>query len=595
MLKPINKTFYSKIRVIKLFLLFIFIVFLSILVFLFSYELYLNYENNNKFKGKVDFKKYSSLKDNVNNFSNDLVAGGSKISNTRVKFNLDVSDVEIWSRESFFTELIRNNERGEGILPTNKNLFDYFNVNEENLYIKKINNNSNTENVSDFFRYTLNTLPFNPKLKNILIVGDSFVAGQNIVDENKVWHQIFADKIKERYKDNYFNIISAGRNGWGFYEYLTNAKNIYNFYKYDYLVIGFLPNDYQHFGVSSLVEKDFMNIKPNYINCINGGEKGSQYLLKLYKFFPKTINKFILTYCNKYLFLDSSNERFWQDEQLQIFKNALENLKYQSKVNNFEVVFMQLNPPQNSGIKKAEHLEAYKLISDAGFVIIDDKNSADITKRNDLSGWVNPADWHPSSELSHRYAEDIYNYFVSRFNISNVEGKIIKSTDKYGGDLSIYNYFSYIRPFYFNYEVGDQFVRINNLNIKADRYSSREGYNKNLGNANYDFTNKIYPNQSALCAKINRPHFELGLNNKVLESYNVRVENIDMLESIVIASKDYTQNGEEIINDGYLLKPGEYVNLVIKGSLLIANVSEGCELDSEIKLDKFDIKVSFDI
>jgi len=593
MLKPINNTFYIKIRVLKLFFLFIFTVFLSILLFLFSYELYLNYENKNKFKGNVDFNKYSSIKENVRSFDNDLMVTDGKISNTRVKFNLDISDVEIWSRESFFIEFIRRRERFDSITPTNKNLYNFFNVNDESLYIKKINKSSKTDSEADFFKYTLNTLPYDPKLKSILIVGDSFVAGKNIVDENKVWHQIFADKIKELYKDNYFNIISAGRNGWSFYEYLFNAKNIYNFYKYDYLVIGFLPNDYQSFGVSSLVEKDFSLGKPDYMNCINGGDKESEYLLKLYKFFPKAINKFILSFCNKYLFLDSNNEQMWQEKQLEIFKKSLENLKIQSKVNNFEVIFMQLNPPENSGIKKADHLNAYNLISDAGFVIIDNKNSADITKRNDLSGWVNPADWHPSSELSHSYADDIYNYFVNRFNISNVEGKVKKNKDKYSNEFSIYNYFSYIRPFYFKYEVGDQFVRINNSNIKDDSYFTKDGYNKNLGNANYDFTDKIYPNQSALCAKINRPHFELGLNNKILESNNIRVENLDKLESIVIATKDYTQNGREIINDGFLLMPGEYVDLTVTGSLLIAKATEGCQLDSEIKLDKFDIKVSF--
>jgi hypothetical protein len=78
----------------------------------------------------------------------------------------------------------------------------------------------------------------------------------------------------------------------------------------------------------------------------------------------------------------------------------------------------------------------------------------------------------------------------------------------------------------------------------------------------------------------------------MLRSNNIKVENIDNLNSIVVTTKDYTLKGEEIINDGYLLKPGEYINLVVTGSFIIANVSEGCQLDREIKMDKFDIKVS---
>jgi len=577
------------LKSIKYFSLLIFIVFISILFFLFSYELYLNYENKNKFNGSVKLKRESSLKGNVSNITNDIQAIDSNISNSRVNFNTDNLDVEVWSRESYFNEFIRNREYHEAVLPTYKNLFDFFNVNEENLFIKKRNNN---DNYADVFRYTLNTIPYNPKLKSILIVGDSFVAGQNTVNEDKIWHQIFADKIKDRYKDNFFNILSAGRNGWGFYEYLSNAENIYNFYKYNYLVIGFLPNDYMHFGVSGLYEKNFLNSKPDYINCINGGDIESEYLLKLYNFFPKVINKFILSFCDKYLFIDSnSNERFWQEDQLLIFKRALANLKKQSKANNFEVIFMPLNPPENSGIRKNDNLEAYNLIKDAGFAIIDDINSREVYKRDDISGWVNPADWHPSSELAHSYADDIYSYFIDRFSIPYVEGRV-KQYKRYGNEFSLFNYFSYIRPFYFNYEVNDEFVRINNINLNHELYSSKEGYNKNLGDANYDFTDRVYPSQSALCAKINRPHIEIGLNDIMLSSNNIKVENIDDLNSIVVTTKDFTLKGEEIINDGYLLKPGEYINLVVTGSLIIANESEGCQLDREIKMDKFDIKVS---
>jgi len=577
------------LKSIKFFLLFFIVVLISISFFLFTYELYLNYINNRKFNDVVEIKRESSIRDNIKNFKRDLNIKDGKISVSNVKFNLGISDVEIWSRESFFTELIRNREMHEAILPTNRNLFDFFNVNDDNLYIKNINNSK--ESSADYFRYSLNTLPLNPNNKNILIVGDSFVAGQNIVNENKVWHQIFADKIKDRYKDNYFNIISAGRSGWGFYEYLINAENIYKFYEYDYLIIGLLPNDYMHFGVSALVEKNFLVSKPGYINCINGGDKISDFLLKFYNFFPKAINNFVLTFCNKYLFFDN-NESLWHDKQLLIFKKALDNLKKQSKVNNFEVIFMQLNPPENSGIKKSDNIKAYDLIKEAGFEIVDDKNSLEIYKRNDLRGWVNPADWHPSSILSHSYAEDLYNYFINRFNIPINEGKVIKNK-KYGNDLALFNFFSFIRPFYFNYEVSEDSVRINNTNIDHDRYFSREGYNKNLGNASYDFTDKIYPKQSALCAKINRPYLEIGINNSILSSNNIRVENLDLLNSIVITTNAYNSNGEEIINDGYLLKPGEYIDLSVTDSLIIANVIEGCELDREIKMEKFDLKISF--
>lgn len=568
--------------------LYIFCFLLIPLLSLFSMEIYLN---------QVEKDSFYTSKDNLTNdevsimenksFDKDLIA-----SNKIVSFKTDgvVSD-EVWSRESYFIESLRLGDFNLSNFHEDY-LGGFYGFNKNDLFLE----NKGTANGDfDFFKIKVNTLPLDKSKESILVVGDSFVAGQNSIDENRIFYKIFADKIKDFQKDNYFNIISAGRNGWGFYDYVLNASNIVDYIDIDYLVIGFLPNDSKNTAIAILRNNPGGNLGNDgldYINCINGREWLSKLFLKSYNYFPKSSRTIIMRYCDKYLKVSDDDILLDSEKSKDIFKESLLNLKNFAEKNGFEVIFMPLNPMENSGITKDEFI--YDLISEAGFDIISSNNSDLIVKEKNKKGWVNPVDWHPSVGLSYAYAVDMYEYFIKRFKIKgNSDGPTDDSTGTYvyGKGYEIYNYLSSIKPKDLNFIFNSNEIRLDN--IGKDMFFTNKGYYQFLGiSENEKYKDKIYPAQSALCAKINRAHIEMAFNKSFINLNNsFTVKNNHKVNSIIVATKGYSISGEDIYNEGHLLLPGEYVSLKSQGNLIVASEKEGCAVEEEIKLPEFDISI----
>jgi hypothetical protein len=553
------------------------------LITLFFFELYLNKENNMNFNGS-----YSSTdKVNRGQLLDTDSEGENKFSEERVTFNrgADLSD-EVWSRESYLIESIRGRD---GTISNFHQgyISDFYKANKDNFFLE---NRGGSKEDSDYFKLKANTLPLDASKKNILIVGDSFVAGQNSIDENRIFYKIFADKLLELHKDHYFNIISAGRNGWGFYDYVLNANNLAEQIDIDYLVIGFLPNDWRNADIG-ILRGEWRSKGGNngleYINCINGRVWFSNFLLNIYNIFPKSSKALIMRYCDKYLNNTGGDKQLNNEEAIDLFKDSLINLEKYSKRNGFEVIFMPLNPMENSGIIRDGKI--YKLIKEMGFDIIPSTLSDDIIKERSKIGWVNPIDWHPSVFLSYAYGMDMFNYFVERFNIDSKE----EFADKnyiYDKNFDLFNYVSSIKPIELNYQFGVNEMRLDN--IGKEMFSTTSDYYQFLpSKENEKLRGKVYPEQSALCAKINRPHLEMALNKNFIENQSFTVKNNHKVNSIVIGGKSYNSRGEEIYGDGYILLPGESVVMNNEGGLIIASSKEGCNLDEEIKLPEFDVSI----
>lgn len=564
--------------------IFIFCFVLIPILSLFLMEVYLN---------KVEKDNFRSSKENFANKEVNILEKGSFdkdliISDKIVRFRID-SDVsnEVWSRESYFIESLRAGDYNLSNFHENY-LSDFYGYNNDNLFLE---NKGMTEVKVDSFKIKANTLPLDRTKKSILVIGDSFVAGQNSIDENRIFYKIFADKIKDLHKDNYFNIISAGRNGWGFYDYVLNASNIVENIDIDYLVVGFLPNDSRNTAIAILRGNHGGNLGNDglhYINCINGREWLSKLFLKSYIYFPKSSRVIIMRYCDKYLKVSGGDILLDNEKSIGIFKESLLNLKNFSKKNGFEVIFMPLNPMENSGIIRDDSL--YELISDAGFDIIPSKNSDLIVKEKNKSGWVNPIDWHPSVGLSYAYAMDMYQYFLDRFKIED-NGDNSKKDFIYGKGYEMLNYISSIKPKDLNFIFSSNEIRLDN--ISKDMLFTTKGYYQFLGIAeNEKFKDKIYPPQSALCAKINRAHIELAFNQGFINYNNsFTVKNNHKDNSIIVAPKGYSSSGEDLYSEGYLLLPGEYVSLKNQGNLIVASEKVGCAVEEEIKLPELDISI----
>ena len=553
------------------------------LITLFFFEIYLNQENNTKFQGSISsLDKFNS--DELRVIESE---GRNRFSDERVTFNKggDLSD-EVWSRESYFVESLRGRDN------TNSNfhqgyISDFYNVNKDKFFLES---RGVSKEDYDYFKFKVNTLPMDTSKKSILIVGDSFVAGQNSIDENRIFYKIFADKIKELHKDHYFNVISAGRNGWGFYDYVLNASNLTEQIDISYLVIGFLPNDWRNADIGILRGEWGSKSRNNglkYINCINGRVWFSKVLLKSYNIFPKSSKAFIMRYCDKYLNDIDGSKQLNNDEALSLFKDSLSNLEKYSKKNGFEVIFMPLNPMENSGMVRDGNI--YKLIKEMGFDIIPSTLSDEIVKEKSKIGWVNPIDWHPSVLLSYAYGTDIYNYFVERFNIVNSE-EVSDKDYQYDKNFELFNFVSSIKPNELNYQFGVNEMRLDN--IDKEMFSTTSGYYQFLpSKENEKLRGKVYPGQSALCAKINRPQLEMAFNNSFIGNQRFTVKNNHKANSIIIGGKGYDIRGQDIYSDGYILLPGESVAMNNEVGLIIASTVEGCDIDEQIKLPEFDISI----
>lgn len=575
----------SKIRVLfKVTSIFLFFSLFTPIIALSLMEFYLSKESNKKF-----------ISSNVDNSARDTkpledeISGSESAKSDRFinfAYNEKLSD-EVWSRESYFVESLRGRE--SNLHKFNESyISDFYNLNKDDLFLK---NRGDSNEVSDSFKIKVNTLPLNKNKKSILVVGDSFVAGQNFIDENRIFYKIFAEKIKELHQDDYFNVISAGRNGWGFYDYVLNASNLATQIDIDYLVIGFLPNDANNSDIG-ILRGEWKSKSGNsgfeYLNCINGNDLFGKLLLKSYNYFPKSSRAVILRYCDKYLSVNGVGTELGRGEGRKLFKSSLFNLRKFSEKNGFEVIFMPLNPMENSGIVRDRSV--YELISEIGFEIIPSKSSDIIVKEKSKIGWVNPIDWHPSVNLSYAYGIDMYNYFVNRFNI---EGKYKGEfeTFRYSREFELFNYINSIKPFDLNYKFGDNEIRLDNVGL--DMFATTFGYYQYLPSVeNEKLRDKIYPAQSALCAKINRAHIEMAFNKSFINLYNsFTVKNNHKVNSIIVATKGYNISGEDIYNEGYLLLPGEYVSLKNQGNLIVASEKEGCAVEEEIKLPEFDISI----
>lgn len=506
---------------------------------------------------------------------------------------------DVWARESVF---INSDYLGKAI-PSVPTLFNFYNK-----YFK----------IEDFLiRANTKNLRFDND--TILIIGDSFVAGHNVLDYNTEWHNIFSEKINKLTKGGKYNIISVGRAGWNFYDYAYHAENLYKNIKFKYLVFGFLPNDFYNYNISILNNPNGKWKTADwrggykYVNCLSGGPIIIKYLSLFEKIFPRTSKELIKLYCSKYLKLVDEDKEITEKEQIDVFKRTLNNLKKHSKSNKYKIIFMPLNPTINRSnygfkspllndyilgefaFKDSGDEEITKIIMNAGFDIVTPHKSNKIAFRDDKSGWINPIDWHPSIILSYAYGDDLYNHFLKNYIIKTNFDNIYKPY-QFPANFDLYNYLSYMKPsdFYFNFskfsnDTKKKYITIDNLGKSESMLGTTKSDYNLAENPNSDLISKEYPPQSSLCAKINRPHAEFAFNKDYFNNIEIKIINNHPKNKIIVGSKSYNSEGYESYSKGFILKPNENIKLVIGDTLIIASLESGCPLDKPISLPEFDL------
>ena len=508
-------------------------------------------------------------------------------------FKISSEEDKIWDRESAFIENAKrhskNYSKNPRVLGSNNIELESIGLhyqpwfNYDTYFKKKVYTDisGSVEKHIDNYKVFLNSSTLNSSKENILIIGDSFVAGQNVIDDEMIWHNIFAKKIMNYSGTDFFNIISVGRNGWNFYDYRDNIFELSNLLPLDYVIIGYLPNDYEP-----------INANIDYVNCINGNYKMASVIKSISIFFDEVSNEILKRYCEKVLYLIenektkkisySNNSR---EKAASLFFNTIVDLYNHGRKNGYEVIIMPLLPYENSGVNLNMQVGGSKIkdsndillsIPNYGIDVVDVYKSKALSKRNDKSGWVNHLDWHPSNLLSQAYADDLFEYINKRFNMP------VKNTDNKVDD----KIFELIRPFDLNIITIDKNTFL--VNSEANLYGSTISY----GNSGQPDKQNIYPPQSVLCAGIGRAYIEFRVRERENKTpISLTIYNSSKKSDLVFTKKGFNAQEGDFFTEGVLVKSGERVNLYYnqdETNLIVASPENGCTPEKEIALTDFE-------
>ena len=508
-------------------------------------------------------------------------------------FNISSEEDKVWDRESAFIE---NAKRHSKSFSKNPRVLGSNNIELESIglhyqpwfnydtYFKKkvyTGFSGNVEKHIDHYKVFLNSSTLNSSRENILIIGDSFVAGQNVTDDEMIWHNIFAKKINNYSGTDFFNIISVGRNGWNFYDYRDNIFELSKVLPLNYVIIGYLPNDYEP-----------INANITYVNCINGNYKMASVIKSISIFFDEVSSEILKRYCEKILFtlenektkMTSYNSKTREKDAL-LFFSTITDLYNHGRKNGYEVIIMPLLPYENSGVNLNMHVGGSKIkdsndillsIPKYGIEVVEVNKSKAFSKRNDKSGWVNHLDWHPSNLLAEAYADDLFEYINKRFDLP------LKNTDNKVDE----KIFEPIRPFDLNIIEIDK--NTFTVNSEAKLYGSTISY----ANSFTPDKQKIYPPQSVLCAGIGRPYLEFRVKERENKNpISLTIYNSSKKSDLVFAKKGFKTQEGDFFTEGVLVKAGERLNLYYnqdETNLIVASPENGCDPEKEIALTDFE-------
>ena len=511
-------------------------------------------------------------------------------------FKISSEEDRVWDRESAFIETAKRNSKSFSknprVVASNNNELESIGLhyqpwfNYDTYFKKKVvtDISGSVEEYIDNYKVFLNSSTLISSRENILIIGDSFVAGQNVIDDDMIWHNIFAKKIMNNSGTDFFNIISVGRGGWNFYDYRDNIFELSKVLPLDYVIIGYLPNDYEA-----------VDANISYVNCINGNYKMASVIKNISIFFDKVSNEILKRYCEKVLYLidnektkKTSYSSKTREKNAILFFNTIVDLYNHSRKNGYEVIIMPLLPYENSGVNLNMNVGGSKIkdsneillsIPNYGIEVVEVNKSKALSKRNDKSGWVNHLDWHPSNLLSQAYADDLFEYINKRFDLP------VKNTDNKVND----KIFELIRPFDLNIITIDKNTFL--VNSEAKLYESTTSY----GNIFISDKQKIYPPQSVLCAGLGRAYIEFRVKERENKNpISLTIYNSSKKSDLVFAKKGFNTQEGDFFRAGILVKAGERLNFDYnqdETNLVVASTENGCTTEKEIALTDFEFTV----
>jgi len=496
-------------------------------------------------------------------------------------------------------------------------------LNKKVEFIKEINNNDdpewsvetttflNPDKLSD--KFTPFALPNtftsleNKNYFRILSVGDSFLVGNGVIDNDKILDNRLLELLNENFGNNYFENYKISDGGAGILEYEKwlskgNIKAI----NPDIIIIFFYENDLMFCG---RVDKDYCISENNsqtlplkerfdismYKECLSG----ENYLITRYakfiinRFYPATYDKFIKYFCDESKFRiklepsdNNKNSRglYYMIPELNLelekFKKSIDNIKNNVGDIPIYILFMNdLNMPDYNYITNRGYPD---LFEELGYIVAKPEHYKNFDELLNLSRdeiCVNPSDCHYSPKIVDFYAKVALDLLkensVKPKNNNFYQKNIISNTTP-----------TFIpRDYITDNEVliGYQDPRSSFHSSFIDRYTRY----KKSGTTFYSL---------APCKSIGRPHIRVSFDKLSSFGKNIKVELLNAENGrVTFTTFGYDQNGNEIIDELKEIRISEIIEFKYnndRSGIIIGSLQSGCPIDKTILAPEILIKVS---
>jgi len=448
------------------------------------------------------------------------------------------------------------------------------------------------------------------KQNRVLVVGDSFLFGNGLVDINRTVSNRFKYLLSEEYDSN-FNFFTFAKPNSSIIDYKDwlTYENI-KYVNPDFITIFLFENDLEVCDLKITLFCRTKIIKEiSYQNCLSGKlDIYTKLLRKILFIYPATYDKVITIYCNNknltFSNIDSSklliaNPNY--NPGLSSIKNALEIIKKNSMDIPVYVIFMNDSCTRfiSKGCnfmpdKEANFIysRAYpELFKEYGFIVSEPrhyknyKQLLSLTKEKLCS---NPADCHFSTKVADFYAKTALNTIKE----SNFSPKFIY---KFENDLLLSKSPSYI-PIINN----SDHLLIGNLNPviinqESEKYFSYQNiditkylrFKNNKGDKFYSFSP---------CSSIGRPHIRVSFDNQVAKGKKIRIELLNAeFGSVAFSTFGYDENEFEVIDELKMISINEIIEYDFsnnRSGIIIASHKSGCPIDKTILAPEMLLKVS---
>jgi|LakMenEpi03Aug12_release.lakeMendotaPanAssembly.Ray.scaffolds.fasta_scaffold164296_1 hypothetical protein len=396
----------------------------------------------------------------------------------------------------------------------------------------------------------------NKKGIKVLILADSFGAGNGLVNIEESWPRLLENKLNSIDKFEVYLVSQHGANYKHFDTWMRS--DIIDKIKPDIIILSFFENDFYYYDLMSKDRSSKLAeiIEPStieYLNCLN---KTNFYDNLLYMF--NSLANMIKTYqCDSQRLINKGdNPNIITDDVINTYSKF-------NKISNAPIFFFELDSKlSKSGeiIKRSLNDKGYNFFNldnyandlyndfcnlhgDLGIKLKRSKFITDCSSTN-----PNPYDYHYNYNYMKQLINLGFNSIISKLNISNIYTNSYEA--KY--DYNTSNFITEALPVEF---------RIN--------FSSPT-------NANVEFIRSTV--DTILCATINREHIRLNFDSSSKKDTKIKVESLVQSKPLYLINSGYKED-KIVYKDYKLMKPGEshYFTLDLDNpSLIFASLEQGC-------------------